>query len=252
MTPDPRGACPLFMISLPQQMMENHRVHEQGASPIGSARVSTVRQGESLEAAGCDRVFVEEASGVMAVRPGLGHALDFMREDDELAVVRLDRLGRSAADTMTTIPDLDARGVRLLALDFVLDTASPSGRLVVVILVQLAQWERDLLIERTHEGLAHARAQGRVGGRPPKLTAQQVQSVRVSHEAGMSVQALAEMHGVSRWTIVRAVREGGVSPAGYEGALASRGRGTFVCGTSASSGSSGLPHGWWRRSSSPR
>ncbi|WP_267900160.1 recombinase family protein [Kocuria soli] len=181
---------------------------------MGYARVSTGRQGESLEAqrtalevAGCDRVFVDEVSGAKAVRPGLAQALDFMREDDELVVVRLDRLGRSAADTMTTIQDLDAHGVRLRALDFDLDTASPSGRLVVGILVQLAQWERDLLIERTHEGLAHARAQGRVGGRPSKLTAEQVESVRVSREAGMSVQTLAEMHGVSRRTIARAVRE---------------------------------------------
>lgn len=181
---------------------------------IGYARVSTGRQGESLEAqraalaeAGCERVFTDEASGVKAARPGLGQALDFMRQDDELVVVRLDRLGRSAADTMTTIQELDGRGVRLRALDFDLDTASPSGRLVVGVLVQLAQWERELLIERTREGLAHARSQGRVGGRPRKLSEQQVRSVRASHEAGISVTDLAEMHGVSRWTIGRALRE---------------------------------------------
>lgn len=181
---------------------------------IGYARVSTSRQGESLEAqrtalveAGCERVFTDEASGVKAARPGLAQALDFMRADDELVVTRLDRLGRSAADTMTTIQDLDGRKVRLQALDFDLDTASPSGRLVVGVLVQLAQWERDLLIERTREGLAHARSQGRVGGRPRKLSQEQVRSVRVSHAAGMSVADLAEMHQVSRWTIGRALRD---------------------------------------------
>lgn len=93
------------------------------------------------------------------------------------------------------------------ALDFDLDTATPSGRLVVGIFVQLAQWERDLLIERTHEGLAHARSQGRVGGRPRKLSPAQVDSVRASRAAEVSVVDLAAMHGVSRSTITRAVQD---------------------------------------------
>lgn len=181
---------------------------------IGYARVSTRAQGESLEAqraaltaAGCERVFADQISGAKARRPGLDEALAFMRSDDVLVVTRLDRLGRSALDTMKTLSALDERGVRMKALDFDLDTATPSGRLVVGIFVQLAQWERDLLIERTHEGLAHARSQGRVGGRPRKLSPEQVESIRASRAAKMEVQDLAEMHAVSRWTINRALHD---------------------------------------------
>lgn len=179
---------------------------------IGYARVSTSRQGESLEtqrktleAAGCARVFEDQVSGAHSARPGLEAALDRLCPDDVLMVTRLDRLGRSAVDTMKTLSGLDERGVRFRALDFDLDTATPSGRLVVGIFVQLAQWERDLLIERTREGLDHARSQGRVGGRPRKLTAVQIESIRASRAANVGVADLAAMHGVSRWTITRAL-----------------------------------------------
>lgn len=179
---------------------------------IGYARVSTSRQAESLEAqrealeaAECTKIFEDQVSGAKSRRPGLDAALEYMRADDVLVVTRLDRLGRSALDTMKTLSALDERGVRMKALDFDLDTATPSGRLVVGIFVQLAQWERDLLIERTHEGLAHARSQGRVGGRPRKLSPTQVESIRASRAAKVGVTDLAVMHGVSRWTITRAL-----------------------------------------------
>lgn len=181
---------------------------------IGYARVSTREQVESLAAqretltaAGCQKVYEDQASGVKAARPGLEAALEFMREDDVLVVTRLDRLGRSALDTMKTLSALDERGVRMKALDFDLDTATPSGRLVMGIFIHLAQWERELLIQRTHEGLAHARAQGRMGGRHPKLDSTQQQAIRAALDAGMKVSEVATLHGVSVRTIYR-VRSG--------------------------------------------
>lgn len=103
--------------------------------------------------------------------PGLEQAKEYARQGDTIVVTRLDWLGRFTLDTLKTIKELDERGIRIEALDTQLDTSTPAGRLVLSVIASLAEWERDLLIERTHEGLAHARAQGRFGGRPPKLTA---------------------------------------------------------------------------------
>lgn len=136
---------------------------------IGYARVSTKRQGDSLETQrdaledyGCEKVFADTISGAKSERPGLDAALDFMRDGDVLVVTRLDRLGRTALDTLRTIHDLDARGVPVVMLDPALDTRTKEGKLMVTIMSGLAEWERDLLIERTKEGMAHARSQGRV------------------------------------------------------------------------------------------
>lgn len=132
---------------------------------VGYARVSTREQTASLDEQrarlarlGAVRVFEDVASGARADRPGLAAARDFMREGDTLTVTRLDRLGRSRLDTLTTLHELAEAGVRVRALDMDLDTETPAGRMVVHILAALAEWERDLLRERTREGLAHARA----------------------------------------------------------------------------------------------
>lgn len=177
---------------------------------IGYARISTRGQNESLQhqeesltAHGCERFYTDIASGNKSTRIGLEQAKAYAREGDTIVVTRLDRLGRSTIDTLKTVKELDERGIRIEALDTQLDTSPPAGRLVLSVITSLAAWERDLLIERTQEGLAHARAQGRVGGRPPKLTANQRQSALNSLQAGMSQRQVAESFGVSRATIAR-------------------------------------------------
>jgi len=183
---------------------------------IGYCRISTRRQGESLEnqeetllTHGCERIYKDIASGAKATRPGLEQAKEYARQGDTIVVTRLDRLGRSTIDTLKTVKELDERGIRIEALDTQLDTSTPAGRLVLSVIASLAEWERDLLIERTNEGLAHARAQGRIGGRPAKLTANQRQAALNSLEAGMSQRQVAETFGVSRSTIARLSKDNG-------------------------------------------
>lgn len=180
---------------------------------VGYARVSTASQAESLaeqrdrlHQLGAVRVFEDVASGARADRPGLAAARDFLRAGDTLTVTRLDRLGRSMLDTLTTLHELDTAGVRVRALDLDLDTDTPAGRMVVHVMSALSEWERDMIRARTREGLAHARAQGRRGGRRRVLTDQQVTAIEAA--AGTVSNAdLAAMHGVSLRTISR-VRAG--------------------------------------------
>ena len=182
-------------------------------SVVGYARVSTASQAESLaeqrdrlHQLGAVRVFEDVASGARADRPGLAAARNFLRAGDTLTVTRLDRLGRSMLDTLTTLHELAETGVRVRALDLDLDTDTPAGRMVVHVLAALSEWERDMIRTRTREGLAHARAQGRRGGRRRVLTDQQVTAIEAS--AGTISNAdLAAMHGVSVRTISR-VRAG--------------------------------------------
>lgn len=180
----------------------------------GYARVSTRDQAESLvaqrqelEALGCERVFEDVVSGARSQRPGLTAALGWVRTGDTLVVTRLDRLGRSTVDTLKTVTSLEERGVRIKALDLDLDTATAGGRLVVRTLASLAEWERDLQVERTRGGLAQARVQGRVGGRPRKLSPVAVDAIGATLKAGVPVADVARIHGVSRRTIAR-VRAG--------------------------------------------
>lgn len=179
---------------------------------VGYARVSTKGQSESLEtqrealeAAGCTRVFQDTISGAKAARPGLKAALDYMRDDDVLVVTRLDRLGRTALDTLRTIEDLGKRDVAVIVMKPELDTRTKEGRLMVTIMSGLAEFERDLLIERTKEGVAHARAEGRVAGPKPKLSAKQVRLARKAIAGGESVSSVARSLNVSRQTLYRAL-----------------------------------------------
>lgn len=181
---------------------------------IGYARVSTSRQGESLKTqrqalldAGCDpqHVYADKISGAKWARPELDRALAFMREGDTLVVTRLDRLGRNVRETILTIADLGDRGMNVRVLEPRLDTAQPMDKVVITIMSALAEWERDLLIARTREGVAHARAEGRVAGPKPKLTPEQVRLVRKAVSDGESVASVARSFGVSRQTVYRAM-----------------------------------------------
>src|SRR5437868_5612677 len=141
---------------------------------IGYARISTGEQTldlqlDALKAAGCDKVFTDTASGAKTERPGLSDALSHVRPGDVLVVWRLDRLGRSLRDLIDRLLELDQRGVGFKSLTESIDTTTPGGKLIFHIFGALAEFERDLIRERTNAGLAAARARGRLGGRKRAL-----------------------------------------------------------------------------------
>lgn len=142
---------------------------------IGYMRVSTGEQNldlqrDALDRAGCQRVFDDVCSGRAAERPGLGKALDVARDGDTLVMWKLDRIGRSLPHVVGLVGDLAKRGVGLKVLTGDIDTTTVAGRLVFGIFATLAEFERDLIHERTMAGLASARARGRSGGRPRVMT----------------------------------------------------------------------------------
>ncbi len=190
---------------------------------LGYARVSTLDQHpelqlDALQAAGCARIFVERASGALDTRPELAKVLDHLRPGDTLVVWKLDRLGRSLRHLIDVVGELERRGVGFKSLQEALDTTTPGGRLVFHLFGALAEFERDLVRERTRAGLAAARARGRVGGRPPRMTPEKAAVARQLYESRQhTVAAIAETLGVSRASIYRHVlagpREAGRPPA---------------------------------------
>ena len=137
---------------------------------VGYARVSTDDQNldlqtDALKQVGCERIFTDEMSGAKAQRPGLTEALAFLRQDDTLVVWRLDRLGRSLKDLVEQVEVLRSRGIGFRSLHESIDTTSPVGKFQFHVFSALAEFERDLIRERTMAGLQAARSRGRVGGR---------------------------------------------------------------------------------------
>lgn len=183
---------------------------------IGYARVSTSDQSldlqtDALAAAGCERVFADTASGAKAERPGLEETLAFAREGDVLVVWRLDRFGRSLKDLVGRVEALGERGVGFRSLQESIDTTSAGGRLVFHVFGALAEFERELIRERTLAGLASARARGRKGGRPPAMTARKVDlAAKLMADPAVSVDEVCEAVGVGRSTLYRYVSPDGV------------------------------------------
>ena len=186
---------------------------------IGYARVSTAAQSldlqsDALSVAGCTRVFTDTASGSLAARPQLTACLDYARDGDTLVVWRLDRLGRSLPHLIDTVRGLADRGVGFRSIQEAIDTTTPGGRLVFHVFSALAEFERDLVVERTHAGLAAARARGRVGGRKPALTPAKAKAAKDLYDAGgTSVADIARVVNVSRATLYRSLKVGAVSTA---------------------------------------
>lgn len=178
---------------------------------IGYARVSTVDQSlslqlDALEAAGCERVFSETASGAKGDRPELAAAVAFAREGDTLIVWKLDRLGRSLHDLIRRVGELRERGVGFRSLTEGIDTTSAAGALVFHIFGALAEFERELIRERTHAGLAAARARGRKGGRPRAMTAAKVrQAATLMKDPATDPNDVCATLGVSKTTLYRHV-----------------------------------------------
>jgi DNA invertase Pin-like site-specific DNA recombinase len=157
-------------------------------------------QVDALERAGCYRVFTEAASGARSDRPVLEQVLDQLRPGDTLVVWKLDRLGRSLRHLVDTVTGLADRGIGFRSLQEAIDTTTPGGKLVFHVFAALAEFERDLIRERT----AAARARGRRGGRPPVMTAHKLQVAKEMYHSGeYTVSAIATTLGVSRASIYR-------------------------------------------------
>ncbi len=179
-------------------------------------RVSTIdqtpdNQVREIQAAGfavdAKRIVVETISGSVAAieRKGFAKLVDRLESGDIMVVTKLDRLGRNAMDVRTTVDRLARDGVRVhcLALGGV-DLTSPAGRMTMGVIAAVAEFERDLLIERTQAGLTRVKAEGKTLGRPPKLSTSQRAQISVERAAGMSLGVLAKQYGVSRAAIQRA------------------------------------------------
>ena len=163
---------------------------------VGYARVSTTVQDTALQhdaliKAGCVRIFDDRVSGAKAERPGLDAALEYLREGDTLMVWKLDRLGRSLPHLIDTVARLGERSVGFRSLTEGVDTETPNGRLVFHIFGALAQFERDLIRERTGAGLAAATARGRKGGRRPVVTAEKLDRARILIDSGLTTREAA-------------------------------------------------------------
>ena len=175
---------------------------------IGYARVSTQDQDlrlqyAALQAAGCDNIYDDKASGATASRDGLTRALAMLRAKDSLVVWKLDRLGRSVKDLVSIVGELEQRGVHFQSLTDQIDTSTPAGRFFFHVMASLAQMERDLTVERTRAGLEAARRQGRTGGRKRKMTDSKISAARQLLRAGVSAREVAENLGVSIPTLYR-------------------------------------------------
>jgi len=174
---------------------------------IGYARVSTTDQNVSLqtdelEKVGCEKIFRDKASGAKTERPGLQEALDFLRDGDSLVVWRLDRLGRSLKHLLETVSMLEERGIGFRSLQESIDTTTSGGRLIFHIFGALAEFERNLIRERTMAGLKAARARGRFGGRPRKLNENKTKlAYRLYDEKKHTVIEICQMMGISKPTL---------------------------------------------------
>lgn len=184
---------------------------------IGYARVSTDDQSLDLQRdafrlAGIESVYEEAASGKTAARQELGNCLKALRAGDTLVVWRLDRLGRSLPDLVHIVAGLDEKGIGFESITEKIETSSASGKLVFHVFAALAEFERNLIRERTRAGLAAARARGRFGGRKPKLDARQIREIkRLMSDPTIPVGQIAERYKVSRTTIYKVAPRIGVS-----------------------------------------
>lgn len=180
---------------------------------IGYARISTDEQNldlqeDALQEAGCEKIIVDRASGKNTNRPGLESVKTILRKGDTLVVWRLDRLGRSLKDLIEWMSHLENEGVGFVSLQESINTSTPTGKLVFHLFGALAEFERNLILERTKAGLAAARARGGKGGRPPTLSLEQ-KRILVDLYKGWkhTIKDLCAMFGVSKPTLYTYVRE---------------------------------------------
>lgn len=178
---------------------------------IGYGRTSTLEQRHGLEAqieelreAGCEKLFSEQASSV-AERPQLEACLGYLREGDTLVVTKLDRLARSVAHLVELTETLKIKGANLKVLDMNLDTSTPTGKLMLNILGSIAEFERELMLERQREGIARAKAAGKYKGRLPSARAKADRIIALRKD-GAGATAIASALGVSRASVYRVLK----------------------------------------------
>jgi DNA invertase Pin-like site-specific DNA recombinase len=171
---------------------------------IGYARVSTAdqhlrMQEDALKSAGCEEVYTDVISGVKSERPGLEKAFNYLREGDTLVVWKLDRLGRSIQHLIQTINMLQEKKISFKSLQENIDTGTSGGKLIFHIFSALAEFERDLIQERTQAGLKAARARGKMGGRPPLLDTRQInRMIEMYDEQKNTVAEICKIYSISR------------------------------------------------------
>jgi DNA invertase Pin-like site-specific DNA recombinase len=179
---------------------------------VGYARVSTIgqtleQQTEALTAAGAGRIFHDVMSGARDDRPGFTECLQYLREGDTLIVWRLDRLGRNMRSIINTFHELTQRGVTVRSLHDGVDTSTSTGRMVAGILMSIAEYERELVRERTALKLEHARKSGRKFGRPAKLNAEEAALAQRMKSAGETAATICKALGIGRTTLYRYLAE---------------------------------------------
>ncbi len=185
---------------------------------IGYARVSTLDQNlqaqeDLLREAGCEKIFQDHISGTARERVGLGELQKELRSGDTLVVWRLDRLGRSLPDLIEWVRSLEEQSVALHSLHEAIDTSTSTGKLVFHLFGALAEFERNLIRERTLTGLAAARARGRLGGRPRSLQSDQVQAMAQLYEQGdMTVQHICALFRISKPTFYASLKRVQTTP----------------------------------------
>ena len=177
---------------------------------IGYARVSTGLQNlnlqeDRLNAYGCEKIFSDHISGSKSKRPGLDKAIEFARSGDMIVVWRLDRLGRNMEDLITLVNELNERGVSFHSLEenITMDKSSSTGQLLFHLFAAFAEFERNLILERSSAGRIAARARGRYGGRPEKLNQKDLNLLKTLYDNGTPIKTIAEQWQVSRTTIYR-------------------------------------------------
>jgi DNA invertase Pin-like site-specific DNA recombinase len=176
---------------------------------IGYARISTKDQKldlqtDALKLTGCEKIFTDVASGAKSIRPGLDEALDFARKKDVIVVWKLDRLGRSLKHLIQTVNELSEREVGFESIEEKLDTTTASGKLLFHIFGALAEFERELIRERTNAGLKAARARGRNGGRPKSLCEADEKMVKkLMDDKTIPIMDICNQFGISRSTLYK-------------------------------------------------
>jgi len=181
---------------------------------IGYARTSTLEQKagldtqlEEFQKMGCDKVFEEQVSSVdIEGRTQLTAALDFIREGDTLVVTKLDRLARSVSHLMQILDDLTAKSAHLRILGLGIDTAAPTGKLILTVLGGMAEFERGIMLERQREGIAKAKAAGKYKGRKPTARAKSKEVVEL-HGGGTGPSEIARQLGIGRASVYRILND---------------------------------------------
>lgn len=176
---------------------------------LGYARVSTEEQNldsqiQILKEAGAGKIFTDVISGSKAERKGLKECLTFARKGDSIVIYKLDRLGRSLKELLTLVEDLQKKGINLIITSQSIDTSTSSGRLMLQMFGMIAEFERELIRERTMVGLKSARVRGRIGGRSKALTGQQVENLKAIYETKkVSIKEMCEMFKIKKPTLYK-------------------------------------------------